>query len=743
MDDLLVFKSENENEHPSDQGLPWKILVVDDDEQVHKVTSLALSDIRILDRPLQFIHAYSAAEARSILEDESDIAVILLDVVMEHDNSGLELAKTIRTELQLDAPRIILRTGQPGYAPELEVIQNYDINDYRMKSELTRTRLITALTTAVRSYQQVHKIKRGEVGMRTIIEATNHIFNTRDHEYYSADIIKYTAKLLDVNSPDGLVVIEMRSLGNGGNYRHMYVSGATGKYSQSLNASINDIPQAAVKEEIEHCIDQQSTLFSPNSVAVFFENDGKRGCLFLDTSGPIDQVARSLIEVFAVSIGVGFNNINLITQLNQYAYFDQLSRLPNRTRFLLEVNRLGSEHSNYMLGVLDIDNFSAVNNALGHKNGDLLIQAIADRLANSLHGDLLIARIGGDTFGLLGPADMMNPDDLLRPFDRPFVIKNTPFPIGATLGLAPVESMHAQSFSVLKNADMAMKMAKHTTGISFMYYSEDMARAAEQRLEITKDLHPALARDEFEVYYQPQVDLTTNKLTGVESLVRWIKSDGTIIRPDHFIPVAESTGVIIDIGKQVFRKSCRQAREWREKGMLNFKIAINVSVRQFSDPDFVPSLKQILREEEVESSYFELEITESTLMNEVESTIKLLEELNDVGFAISIDDFGTGYSSLNYLLRLPIQRLKVDRSFVMNVEHDEKARTISGLIVSMANNLGIMTIAEGIETEGQLEFIRNLGCKDAQGFYYSKPVNCTEFEKWYKEFKKQGEQHEG
>lgn len=736
MDDLLVFNSENEHEHTWGQGLPWKILVVDDDDQVHKVTSLALSDIRILDRPLQFVHAYSAAEAREILEKEADIAVILLDVVMEHDNSGLELAKIIRTELKLDAPRIILRTGQPGYAPELEVIQNYDINDYRMKSELTRTRLITALTTAVRSYQQVHKIQRGEIGMRTIIEATNHIFNTRDHEYYSADIIKYTAKLLNIESVHGLVVIEMRSIGNGGNYRHMYVSGAEGKYSDNLNQSINDIPQVSIKEEVERCIDQQASLFSDKSVAVFFDNEGKRGCLYLDTSGPIDQVAKSLIEVFAVSIGVGFSNINLITQLNQYAYFDQLSRLPNRTRFLLEVNKLGSKHANYMLGVLDIDNFSAVNNALGHKNGDLLIQAIADRLANSLPGDLLIARIGGDTFGLLGPENKMVPEDLLRPFDRPFVIKNTPFPIGATLGLAPVESLHGQSFAVLKNADMAMKIAKLTTGASFMYYSEDMAHAAEQRLEITKDLHPALARDEFVVYYQPQVDLSSNKLTGVESLVRWVKPDGSIISPGQFIPVAESTGVIIDIGKQVFRKSCRQAKTWLENGILDFKIAINVSVRQFSDPDFIPSLKQILREEEMDASRFELEITESTLMNEVESTIKLLEELNAIGFALSIDDFGTGYSSLNYLLRLPIQRLKVDRSFVMNVEHDEKARTISGLIVSMANNLGILTIAEGIETEGQLEFIRNLGCKDAQGFYYSKPLSCTDFEQWYEKFKK-------
>jgi diguanylate cyclase (GGDEF)-like protein len=738
-DDLVVFRSEGDDRKGINNGEPWKVLVVDDDEQVHKVTSLALSDIKILNCPLTFIHAYSAAEARQILETEEEIAVILLDVVMEKDDSGLELARIIRTEMGLEAPRIILRTGQPGYAPELEVIQNYDINDYRMKSELTRTRLITALTTAIRSYQQVHTIQRGERGMRQIIDATNAIFNSPDYESYCRDVLHHSSSLLGLSGASGILMMEMRAVGTGGNRKNLYVNGASGDYAGYADFSLEEIPDTSVSEMISRTIQSRESLYDNGRLCLYIDsNEGRSGCLYMDIPQMPDELVRGLLDVYAVSIGIGFKNISLISQLNQYAYFDQLCRLPNRTRFLLDINALETGGEPYFVAVLDIDNFSAINNALGHKNGDLLIQAIADRLANSLPADYSLARIGGDTFGILGPEAGMHPSQLVGPFERPFVIKNTPFPISATIGLARLEGRRFEGVEVLKNADMAMKIAKSSQSGPYQYYSEEMAHSAERRLEITRDLHPALSRDEFVVFYQPQIDIQNNRLSGVESLVRWVKEDGSIVPPGDFIPVAESTGLIIDIGKQIFRKSCRQAAEWKHQGILDFKVAINVSVRQFMDADFISGLKQILREEEISAEHIELEITESTLMSEVESVIPLLEELTNMGFAISIDDFGTGYSSLAYLLRLPIQRLKVDRSFVMNLEDDERARTISELIVTMANNLGLLTIAEGIETPGQLDFIRKLGCRDAQGYFYSKPLPVDQFDEWLIQFKKTG-----
>jgi diguanylate cyclase (GGDEF)-like protein len=739
--DLVVFRSEPENHRSADNTEPWKILVVDDDEQVHKVTSLALSDVKILDAPLTFIHAYSAAEAKGVLERETNIAVILLDVVMEKDDSGLELARIIRTEMKLVAPRIILRTGQPGYAPELEVIQNYDINDYRMKSELTRTRLITALTTAVRSYQQVHTIQQGEGGMRQIIEATNAIFNSPDYETYCQDVLSQSASMLGLSQANGLLTMEMKALGGNGGRRSLFVSGASGIFNGHTNLYIDEIPDREIAEIINRTISEGKSIFEENRLALYIDSsEGLSGCLYMDVPRAPDELVRRVLDVFAVSIGIGFKNFGLIRQLNQYAYFDQLCSLPNRTRFLLDINSLDTRGERYFVAVLDVDHFSALNNALGHKNGDLLIQAIADRLANlpSLTEEYTLARIGGDTFGILGPERDLHPSQLLAPFERPFVIKETPFPVSATIGLARLEGRRFEGVDVLKNADMAMKIAKGSQDASYKYYSDEMADSAERRLEITRDLHPALSQDEFVIYYQPQIDIQNQRLSGVESLVRWVKKDGTIVPPSDFIPVAESTGLIIDIGKQIFRKSCKQAAEWKARGILDFKVAINVSVRQFLDADFITSLKQILREEEIKAEHFELEITESTLMSEVESVIPLLEELNNLGFDISIDDFGTGYSSLNYLLRLPIQRLKVDRSFVMNLEEDERARTISELIVSMANNLGLSTIAEGIETPGQLDFIRKLGCRDAQGYYYSRPIPIDEFDAWHEKFKTEG-----
>ncbi len=736
VDDLVIFKAETQESPEKRFAEPWKVLVIDDDEQVHKVTSLVLSDIKILERPLNFLHAYSAVEAKNVLEEETEIAVILLDVVMENNDSGLELARIIRTELKLDVPRIIIRTGQPGYAPELEIIQTYDINDYRMKSELTRTRLITALTTAIRSYQQVYKVKKGEEGMRQIIEATNSIFKAQDHQQYSVEVIRHCAAILGIDNPGGMLLNKMQPPGNKVARTTTQVSAATGHYGRNQNLMADELTDGETRKLIRSCLEERRSIFDDSQLLLYINSEeNKQSCLLLDLQAPMDEVAKSLMEVFSVSIGIGFKNIRLITQLNQYAYFDHLSSLPNRTRFILDISRIGMNLADSVVAVLDVDSFASINNALGHKSGDLLIQAISDRLVNSLPSKLVIARIGGDTFGIMGPDDLMHPDLLLKPFKRPFVIKNTPFPISATVGLARLNGKQLEGLEILKNADMAMKLAKKSQGSSWLYYSSEMADLAESRLEITRNLHPALAKDEFVIFFQPQVSIGEQKLTGVECLVRWIKEDGTLVPPDQFIPIAESTGLILDIGKQIFHKACRHAKNWMEKGMLDFKIAVNVSVKQFLDPDFIDGLQQMLSDEDISAEHFELEITESTLMNEVESVITLMEELKEIGFAISVDDFGTGYSSLSYLLRLPIQRLKVDRSFIMNLETDEKSRTITELILSMGKNLGLLTIAEGIETKGQLNFISELGCNDAQGFFYSKPLKVEDFEKWYSDFK--------
>lgn len=741
-DDLLIFQTEPETAEPQQHSSPWKILIVDDDDQVHKVTTLALTDIQILGSPLSFLHAFSAQEAVSVLEADDDIAVILLDVVMERDDSGLELARIIREEMKLSTTRIILRTGQPGYAPELEVIQNYDINDYRMKSELTRTRLITALTTAIRSYHQLKAVQQGEYGMRQIIEATNAVFNHAEHAEYCREVLVHIARLLKASNPDALLAMEDTDSRGPGARHNVIVNGALGRLANFIDLSIEEIGEVNISQRANRCIEEERSSYTAGSMCLFIgSNQQRKGCVYIEIEQQPNHVIQHLLEVFSVSIGVGFKNISLINQLNQFAYYDQLSRLPNRTRFLHEIQNMENDGEAYQVGVLDVDNFSSINNALGHKNGDLLIQAISDRLANSLPSVYSIARIGGDTFGILGPEQHMHPSMLLGPFERPFVIKNTPLPIRATLGLAKVDNDPISRSDVLKRADMAMKIAKGIQNGSHAYYSDEMASSAEARLAITRDLHPAISRDEFVIYYQPQVNIHSKKISGVESLVRWKRQDGTMVSPDHFIPVAESTGLIIEIGKQIFRKACQQAVRWKASGMLNFVIAINVSVRQFMDPDFIASFKQILREEEISADHFELEITESVLMSDVESVIGLLTELNKMGFSLSIDDFGTGYSSLNYLLRLPIQRLKVDRSFVTNLEQDERARSISELIVSLANGLGLATIAEGIETSGQLDFMQNLGCMEIQGYFFSPPLPAEEFDAWFNNFNLSGGQN--
>jgi diguanylate cyclase (GGDEF)-like protein len=550
-------------------------MVVDDEPDVHRATTFALAGVRILGRPLQFLHAYSGAEATKMLKEESDIAVVLLDVVMENENAGLALVKTIRQTLKLTDLRIILRTGQPGYAPEIETIHDFDINDYKTKSELTRTKLYATVTAALRAYEQIRK-------------------------------------------------------------------------------------------------------------------------------------------------------------LDELAFYDRLSSLPNRNKFIdLSEERLqDGGHLDDVIAILDLDDFSEINDALGHQQGDRLLQAVADRLKLELGPEVILARIGGDTFGIMGPARIVEPVSILSLFRKPFIMQDDAMVVTSTMGLTNILGAGVSSRDALKDANIALKRAKKSRRGSFVMFSAEMGSDIRERVRLLQSLRAAVESERLFIVYQPQVNLSSGKVVGVEALIRWRNEDGTFVPPDRFIPLAEASGMIVAIGDWVLRMACHELVRLQAMGLADLRMSVNVSQIQFRHPDFIEKLNAALIDTRINPKCLELEITESVAMEDADFMLDTLQLVRELGISIAIDDFGTGYSSLSHLRQLPIDRLKIDRAFVTELSQQVAGGHIASMVIELGRNLKLTVIAEGIEDEQQAQTLLQMGCHEGQGYLYAKPLTAVQLKEW-------------
>ncbi len=574
--DTLEFLDDEGAGHGA-KNLVWRILVVDDEPDVHRATTFALAGVKVLDRSLEFLHAYSSIEATQILRSESEIAVVLLDVVMEREDAGLGLVKVIRQELKLTDMRIILRTGQPGYAPEIETIHDFDINDYKTKSELTRTKLYATVTAALRAYEQIRK-------------------------------------------------------------------------------------------------------------------------------------------------------------LDQLAFYDRLSSLPNRNKFIdISDERLASRlYPDDVIAILDIDDFSEINDALGHQQGDRLLQSVSERLKAELGPEVVLSRIGSDTFGLMGAADKVDPVSVLAMFREPFLVQDDTMVVTATLGLTNLLGGGISGRDALKDANIALKRAKKSRRGSFVVFSAEMGSDIRERVRLLQNLRHAVESERLFVVYQPQINLLSGKVVGAEALIRWRNEDGTFVPPDRFIPLAEASGMIVAIGDWVLRMACHELVRLQSMGYPELRMSVNVSQVQFRHPDFLEKINAALLDTGINPRCLELEITESVAMEDADFMLETLHMVRELGISIAIDDFGTGYSSLSHLRQLPIDRLKIDRAFVTELNQQISGGHIASMVIELGRNLNLTVIAEGIEDEGQASKLLKLGCHEGQGYLYAKPLTAVQLKDWLK-----------
>ena len=732
-DDDLVFMDEAPPSDTSDanesKGV-WRVMIIDDDADVHSATTFALSNLEMQHRPLEFVHAYSAGEARELLAQEDDIAVILLDVVMEQEDSGLQLVRHIREVLKLTEVRIILRTGQPGYAPEIDAIRDFDINDYKTKSELTRIKLYTTVTAAIRSYEQIRAINASRRGLDRIVRASTELMALHGLDNFAAGVIAQVSRLLNQEA-GGLLCVQEHP-----NEHELSVIAAAGLHASLANTDACSIRDGRIAGLLQQTLEQRANIYGRDFATLYFGGNANRVfAAYIDTAAPLNEIDQRLLEVFSRNIAVGLDNILLVTRLHDYAFYDPLTRLPNRTRLKELLNEaLGMPvRKDVILALVDIDHFAETNDALGHQFGDLLLLGVAARLQEQLGNQLTIARVGGDTFGVLGDASLVHPAVLLDLFDEPFSIDGQEVQLSATAGLVRLADYEGGGTDALKDADIALKRAKLLQRAGHFYFSRSMGVDIRERVRLMHALRNAYEEKELFLVYQPQIDLIGRRPVGAEALLRWRTKDGTFIPPDRFIPIAEYSGLIIDIGERVMREACKELVRLHSLGYAQFTMSINVSQVQFRHPRFLDMLRNVLTETKAPPSRIELEITESIAMEEPDALIRLLGEIKQTGVSIAIDDFGTGFSSLSYLQRLQADRLKIDRSFVTEITSSSRGSSIAEMVIQLGRNLGLSVVAEGVEDERQANILTNLGCPLAQGYLFARPMTVDQLTTWLKD----------
>jgi len=436
------------------------------------------------------------------------------------------------------------------------------------------------------------------------------------------------------------------------------------------------------------------------------------------------------------------DRIHLLSQ------YDNLTGLPNQTLFrdrldqaLARAHRL-REHLAVLF--LDLDRFKAINNALGHATGDALLKAVSARLNETLRGDDTIAKMGGDSFTLLLPCIRQEDDaarvagKLLEHLAHPFQIGEHELYLSCSIGVAICPSDGEDAETLIRNASTALNQAKEQGRNSYRHYAPAMNARAVSRMTLESHLYKALERGEFLLHFQPQIETSSGSLIGAEALVRWMHPLRGMVSPVEFIPLAEETGVIVPLGEWVLKQSCRQARLWQECGWPPIRISVNLSAKQLRAKNFPETVRAILEETGLDARWLGLEITESSIMEDVDTSIATLKELKAMGIFLSIDDFGTGYSSLSYLKRFPVDMVKIDRSFVMDIPAQQDDAAIVSAVIAMSDTLGLKVLAEGVENAAQLEFLRQRNCHKIQGYFISKPLPADEFCSFYERYSRSG-----
>jgi len=712
---------------------PWRVLVADADPEVHATARRMLEGLALMGRPLALLHAHDAEQARALLLGEGELAVALLDAGWAGSGAAPDLPDFIRRAAGLDNLRIVLRTAHAGHVPDQALLLRHDIADYRAKDELEQGHLAPTVLAAIRSYEQRCSYEASRRSLERIVRSSAALLAEHDLHSFASEVIAQIAELLGTWAWNMVCALHG---GAGGGDGRCPVLAATGPFEGFVGHALESLPGFRGKPLLDRAVKFCQTVHGEEGgLALYFGSPSERGmAVFVDTPAPLGGLDRQLLDVFSANVRTLLHNRDLLDRLRRFAYYDPLVRLPNRAHFVEKVDdcvRRGIAQD-HVLALIDIDDFSAANDVMGHTFGDRLLEAVARRLADALPPGVLLARVGADTFGVLGEASRVALPRLLQCMRPPPAVDGVPQKVSLTCGYVHLPSRAQAGADLVKDATIALKRAKRDHRGQHLQYVDHMGTEARDRALLLSELRAAIDDAQLFLVYQPQVRLDTGELVGLEALLRWRTRDGRFIPPDEFIPMAEHSGLIVPLGQWVLSTACRTMRMLADAGQAPARIAVNVSVVQLQDPAFLDAVRAALAASGLQGRHLELEITESVAVVPTQLLQQTLAALRADGVSIAIDDFGTGYSSLSYLEQLPLDRIKIDRSFVRRPTGAQGAR-IAEMIVNLGQQLGLRVMAEGIEDDAAWNTLLRMGCDEGQGYHIARPMDLPALRVWLAE----------
>jgi len=560
-----------------------------------------------------------------------------------------------------------------------------------------------------------------KLGALKIISATNNFFSEDSFSEFCEGLILQFCASYEL-APEDIICFRSGNMTKQSDTK-IRICAAAGEYARYISQPVKTLNEKELATKVDEVLRKKHTIHHSTTTLLFAGDNNFELVMLVNKKIEHDSTILQDLQLLLNGIKAGTKQVALFLDLYTNAFKDVLTKLPNRKNFIHSLN--SPDYSKTMDGLnvllIDLRDFSDVNDSLGQDTGDILLRAVAERLKSSLEETITISRVGGDVFGLLGPASQLKPEIIALIFASPFRAGQYLLPVSVNMGICHLDSEYDNGANIFRRCNLALNLAKKSPEYNHFWYSFEIEEKTVWRIELIRRLTTAFERRELELWFQPQLCLTSLKICGVEALLRWRDINGQYIPPSKFIPAAENSGLIIDLGLWMFREALRSTRMLHDQGYQDLTIAVNVSIIQLRSNHFVQNIKSLLSEFAIDSSLIELEITESVLMDEPEIVIQSLHQLKDLGFKIAIDDFGTGFSSLNYLQKMPIDRVKVDRQFVQDFTKDKQAH-IAETIINLAHKLELSTIAEGVEREDQAEFLKQIGCEQVQGYLYARPM---------------------
>ncbi len=736
--DSFVFLEEKDKSQKDSEQLSkvWKVLSVEDDLDYQNALVSSLEALILPNNiQLKILTANSAFEASNVLSTHKDIGLILLDVVMEDDDAGLRLVSTIREELGNALVRIVLVTGQPGFAPEKEVMSALDIDEYWNKADLKLNKLHSIVSSNMRTWNYISELADARQGLKVVLDAARTINSRYDLATFTRTVLAEIGNIIGLNS-GGIFCI-----GNSIDpIENAQVLTATGSFSKLEGLKLSDDNLGNIFSDVQLALNEkQHVIDRLHSVLYFETKDINQKCylIVVKSSKPLTDENINLLKVFSENISSGFTNIALLNRVTELAYTHIDLNIPNRNWLKKELkNMSGFEWRQTRLLMLEVKHFDEMKFTFGYEFTQNVLSYIYQTLRQILPPSSQITLSSHKQFSILLDANFeLSPEIINKLTYNEIEVDGVAHVSSFTLLDMQLETLEQRSaIKIISMAESELKQAS-LNNIVYIQHSQQETDLINRRYSLMGELRHTIRERKLSVMLQPKVSLSTGKVVGFESLARWQRDDGSFIPPDEFIAIAEAAGLIIKLDCLIFEKTMEALKTLVDLG-YQIPVAFNASSFDLLHPDYFNFISSCINRYGFPVELLELEVTETQAISDYDRIQLCLQRFVVLGMKISLDDFGTGYSSLAHLSNITAHCIKIDRSFVSKLETDKNSEHVINMILKLGKQFNFSIVAEGIETEYQKQWLSDAGCDTAQGYLFSKPLPINDLIKWLTAFNK-------